>query len=140
MQPPRARDLPATTFLGADLTFGEIKAPRRSAGHRPGPSGIVKGDRVGIMLPNCPQYVFAVFAVLRLGAIVVNINPAYTPPEVVHPARLGRPDGADARRCRRLAGAALEDGSRNVVITSLAEYSPAATPPGAIAARSVSPI
>ncbi len=46
-----------------------------------------KGDRVGIMLPNCPQYVIAAFAVLRLGAIVVNVNPIYTAREVLNVAR-----------------------------------------------------
>ena len=45
--------------------------------------GIAKGDRVGIMLPNCPQYIIAAFAILRLGAIVVNINPSYTAREVL---------------------------------------------------------
>ena len=74
-------ELPATTFLGADLTFGEIKDRTDRLATALARHGIVKGDRVGIMLPNCPQYVFAVFAVLRLGAIVVNINPAYTAPE-----------------------------------------------------------
>ena len=39
------------------------------------------------MLPNCPQYLIGVFAVLRLGAIVVNINPAYAAPEVEHLVR-----------------------------------------------------
>ena len=34
------------------------------------------------MLPNCPQYIIAAFAILRLGAIVVNINPSYTAREV----------------------------------------------------------
>ena len=46
-------------------------------------SGIAKGDRVGIMLPNCPQYIIAAFAILRLGAVVVNINPSYTAREVL---------------------------------------------------------
>ena len=35
------------------------------------------------MLPNCPQYIIAAFAILRLGAIVVNINPSYTAREVL---------------------------------------------------------
>src|SRR5688500_13065580 len=77
-------DLPATTFLGQDLTFGELKRHADRLATAFSKHGIVKGDRVGIMLPNCPQYVIAVFAVLRLGAIVVNINPTYTPPEVEH--------------------------------------------------------
>jgi long-chain acyl-CoA synthetase len=44
--------------------------------------GITKGDRVGIMLPNCPQYLISFFAIIRLGAIVTNINPLYTLREV----------------------------------------------------------
>ena len=35
------------------------------------------------MLPNCPQYIIAAFAILRLGAVVVNINPSYTAREVL---------------------------------------------------------
>ncbi|OPL13436.1 MAG: long-chain fatty acid--CoA ligase [delta proteobacterium MLS_D] len=44
--------------------------------------GVKKGDRVGIQLPNCPPYLVAYWAVLSLGAIVVNINPAYTRDEL----------------------------------------------------------
>ena len=75
-------DATATIFAGHRMTYAEIKqrADRfATALHR---MGIVKGDRVGIMLPNCPQYLIATFAILRLGAIVVNVNPLYTPREV----------------------------------------------------------
>src|SRR5262245_28980069 len=70
-------DAPATAFLGAMLSFNEIKkrADRLTAALRG--LGIEKGDRIGIMLPNCPQYIIAAFATLRLGAIVVNVNPVY---------------------------------------------------------------
>jgi long-chain acyl-CoA synthetase len=47
-----------------------------------GASGVKKGDRVGIHLPNCPQYLISYFAVLSLGAVVVNMNPMYTPDEL----------------------------------------------------------
>ena len=75
-------DATATVFLGAKTTYAEIKqrADRfATALHR---MGVAKGDRVGIMLPNCPQYLVATFGILRLGAIVVNVNPLYTPREV----------------------------------------------------------
>jgi long-chain acyl-CoA synthetase len=75
-------DKPATTFLGATLTFAEIKERSDRFATALARSGIVKGDRVGVMLPNCPQYLVAVFGILRVGAIVVNINPLYTPREV----------------------------------------------------------
>ena len=39
--------------------------------------GVGKGDRVGIWAPNCPEWVFVQYATAKLGAILVNINPAY---------------------------------------------------------------
>jgi len=46
--------------------------------------GVTAGDRVALVLPNCPQHVVAFYAVLRLGAIVVEHNPLYTPRELRH--------------------------------------------------------
>jgi long-chain acyl-CoA synthetase len=46
--------------------------------------GVKKGDRVAIMLPNTLQYPITLFAVLRLGAVVVNVNPLYTARELNH--------------------------------------------------------
>ncbi|HJU42014.1 MAG TPA: long-chain fatty acid--CoA ligase [Vicinamibacterales bacterium] len=124
-------ELPATSFLGADLTFGDLKLRADQLATALAGRGIVKGDRVGIMLPNCPQYIIGVFAVLRLGAIVVNINPAYAPPEVEH---LVHDSGIRMLlTLDRLAAGALALRSttqlESVVITSLAEYSNAATIP-----------
>ena len=76
-------DAPATAFLGARLTWAEIKDRSDKLATALARKGIGKGDRVGIMLPNCPQYLIAAFAILRIGGIVVNINPLYTPREIV---------------------------------------------------------
>ena len=46
--------------------------------------GVRKGDRVGVMLPNSPHFVIAFFGAMRLGAVVVNINPTYTSRELKH--------------------------------------------------------
>lgn len=46
--------------------------------------GVRKGERVGVMLPNSPHYIITFFAAMRLGAIVVNINPTYTSRELQH--------------------------------------------------------
>jgi long-chain acyl-CoA synthetase len=75
-------DKPATAFLGQTLTYAEVKDRADRFATALARMGIVKGDRVGIMLPNCPQYLVAVFGILRVGAIVVNVNPLYTPREV----------------------------------------------------------
>jgi long-chain acyl-CoA synthetase len=46
--------------------------------------GVERGDRVGLLLPNCPQYVIAYYAALRIGAVVVGNNPLYTERELSH--------------------------------------------------------
>ncbi|MEX0650862.1 MAG: AMP-binding protein, partial [Actinomycetota bacterium] len=46
--------------------------------------GVRKGDRVGMILPNCPEYVIAFFACQRLGAVAVGNNPLYTERELQH--------------------------------------------------------
>lgn len=46
--------------------------------------GVQKGDRIGVMLPNSPQFVITFFAAMRLGAIVVHVNPTYTSRELRH--------------------------------------------------------
>jgi long-chain acyl-CoA synthetase len=76
-------DKPATSFLGRQLTFQELDQQVDKFATAISRLGIAQGDRVGIMLPNCPQYIVATFAILRLGAIVVNVNPIYTPREVL---------------------------------------------------------
>jgi long-chain acyl-CoA synthetase len=77
----------ATAFQGAHLTYVQIKEQTDKLATALVRLGVKQGDRVGIMLPNCPQYIITTFAILRLGAIVVNINPLYTPREVAVVAR-----------------------------------------------------
>ena len=127
-------DKPATWFLGAELTFGEMKERVDRLATSLVKLGIRQGDRVGIMLPNCPQYAIAIFAILRLGAIVVNINPTYTAREV---EVMARDSGIRALLALdALAPAMLplkaETAIETIIITSLAEYGPAATPPAAV--------
>jgi long-chain acyl-CoA synthetase len=81
------RERPATAFLGAQLTFGEIRSQVDRLATALSKLGVSKGDRVGVMLPNCPQYIVSFFAIVRLGAIVTNINPTYTAREVEVVAR-----------------------------------------------------
>src|SRR6267142_6649245 len=75
-------DLIATAFLGSHLSYAQIKEQSDKLATALARLGLKQNDRVGIMLPNCPQYLVATFAILRLGAIVLNVNPLYTPREV----------------------------------------------------------
>ena len=118
-------DRPAFHFFGNELSFWEIKQRvDRLAGalHR---LGIRKGDRVGIMLQNCPQYSMSFFAILRLGAIVTNINPIYTPPEI---ARVAADSGMRAIITQDTLVDAVERIQKEssiefVIVTHLDEYS-----------------
>ncbi|MEN0084281.1 MAG: long-chain-fatty-acid--CoA ligase [Leifsonia sp.] len=74
----------ALEFFGATTTYAELgdQIARAAEGLRK--LGVKKGDRVALVLPNCPQHVAAFYAVLRLGAVVVEHNPLYTPRELRH--------------------------------------------------------
>jgi len=75
---------PAMEFFGRRTTYTELgdQVDRASEGLRL--LGVRAGDRVALILPNCPQHVVAFYAVLRLGAVVVEHNPLYTSRELRH--------------------------------------------------------
>ncbi len=80
----RHRRAVALDFFGQTLTYDELgEAIERAAGGLRR-LGVGAGDRVALVLPNCPQHVIAFYAVLRLGAIVVEHNPLYTERELRH--------------------------------------------------------
>ena len=72
----------ALEFFGAQTSYRELGAliGRAAAGLRK--LGVRAGDRVALVLPNCPQHIVAFHAVLRLGAIVFEQNPLYTDREL----------------------------------------------------------
>jgi long-chain acyl-CoA synthetase len=78
------RDLPAYKFMGKTITFGQVDDISRAFAAYLQSLGLVRGDRVAIMMPNVPQYPVAVAGILRAGFVVVNVNPLYTPRELEH--------------------------------------------------------
>lgn len=74
----------ATAFFGKHLTYRELVRQVDQFGRVLTSLGIKKGDRVGLVLPNCPQYVIAYYAALRIGAVAVGNNPLYTERELSH--------------------------------------------------------
>jgi long-chain acyl-CoA synthetase len=121
-------DAPATAFLGAQMTYGEILHRSDRFATYLAQVGIGKGDRVGIMLPNCPQYLIAVFSILRIGAIVVNVNPLYTPREIAVVAQDSAMRALIVLDLLAPAVLAIREQTsiERVIITSAAEYSIAA--------------
>ena len=75
-------DQPATRFFGRVQTYSELDREVRRAAAGLKAFGVRPGDRVAIMLPNCPQHVAAYYAVQKLGGVVVEHNPLYTANEL----------------------------------------------------------
>ncbi len=75
---------PAMEFFGRRTSYTQLgtQVDRAAEGLRK--LGVRAGDRVALILPNCPQHVVAFYAVLRLGAVVVEHNPLYTSRELRH--------------------------------------------------------
>src|SRR3954463_6868020 len=74
----------ALSFYGTTFEFGRLHALVEKMAASLAAAGVSKGDRVALMLPNCPQYVISFFATVRLGAIVTQINPMYVEREIEH--------------------------------------------------------
>ena len=74
----------ALDFFGRTTTYADLGDQINRAAEGLRRLGVRAGDRVALILPNCPQHVVAFYAVLRLGAIVVEHNPLYTPRELRH--------------------------------------------------------
>lgn len=81
----RHSSLPAFANMGASLSFSELNIESYNfAAYLQTELGLVKGDRVAIMLPNILQFPVALYGVLRAGLVAVDVNPLYTPRELEH--------------------------------------------------------
>ena len=86
--------------------------------------GVAKGDTVALFLLNCPQYVIAYFAALKVGAKVTPISPVYTSKEVKHQLE---DSGAKTIICQDILYDNVEKTGidlKNVILTNIAEYLP----------------
>jgi len=80
-----ARDYPnapALQFFGRTTSYRSLDEQIQRAAAALHAHGVRPGDPVAIVLPNCPQHIVAFYAILRLGAVVVEHNPLYTPREL----------------------------------------------------------
>ncbi|MYF71616.1 MAG: AMP-binding protein [Proteobacteria bacterium] len=75
---------PAFSNAGTRLSYTEMDELSRHFAAFLQARGLKRGDRIAIMMPNLLQYPVAVFAALRAGLAVVNVNPLYTPRELEH--------------------------------------------------------
>jgi long-chain acyl-CoA synthetase len=134
-------DKVAIVFYGREISYAELdRQSDRCAAllHR---HGVRQGDRVAVMLPNCPQFHFAFFGIVRLGAVHVPVNPLFKEHELAYEL-----NDSDARVVIVLDQlAAMVDAVRSrtpvqtVISTSFHDMLPEAptipVPPGVMAAR-----
>ena len=117
----------ASIFLGARLTYRALNAAANRFAHALLGLGIRRGDRVALMLPNCPQFLIAFYGALKAGAVVTAINPLYTPRELEYQI-----NDAEAETLVTLSKfyptvETIRDKTavRRVIVTSIKEYFPA---------------
>lgn len=116
----------AIHFMGKEITYKELYESSLKFANYLRSLGVEKGDRIAIMLPNCPQSVIAYYGVLYAGGIVVQTNPLYTERELQYQME---DSGAKVilvmdilypRVTKILKQTALE----NVIVTAIKDYLP----------------
>ncbi len=75
---------PALEFMGKRTSFSELADQVQQVAAGLQQMGVKKGVKVGLFLPNCPQFVISYFAILKTGATVVNYNPLYSERDIHH--------------------------------------------------------
>jgi len=76
------RDRPAYYNMGVTISFGDLDRLSRAFGAWLQSTGLPKGTRIAIMMPNCLQFPICAFGALRAGYTATNVNPLYTPREL----------------------------------------------------------
>ena len=117
---------PAVLFKGATMTYGQLAAESTAFAAALTDMGVRRGDRVAILLPNCPQFFVAEFGIWKAGGIVVALNPIYSEREL-ELALAGT--GAEAVVTlslfyNRVKAAQPRTGVKRVIATSIKEYLP----------------
>jgi len=122
----REPDRTALDFYGEELSYGRLMETIDGFSRGLTRLGVRKGDRVAVMMENCPQFVIAYFAALRIGGVVVSINPMLKHMEIEHELL---DSTAETLVCLDFLYAEVDkvrDRSRlkHIILTSLHEYLP----------------
>ena len=117
---------PALLFKGAALTYGALERLSDTCAAALASLGVHRGDRVALLLPNCPQFFIAELGAWKLGAIVAPLNPTYTECELEGPLR---EHGIETivtltRFYGRVKNIQQQTPLRNIIATNIKEYFP----------------
>jgi long-chain acyl-CoA synthetase len=119
-------DKAALLFKGTTVSYGQLEAESTAFAAALAGLGVRRGDRVALLLPNCPQFLVAEFGAWKVGAIVVGVNPTYTERELEQMLNAMRAKTIVTltpfyERVKRIQGPA---GISHVIATSIKEYLP----------------
>ncbi|GAE10021.1 long-chain-fatty-acid-CoA ligase [Paenibacillus sp. JCM 10914] len=119
-------DRPAMYFMGKNINYKSLLDSSYRMANTLRSKGIKKGDRVAIMLPNCPQVVISYYGALLAGAVVVMTNPLYMEREVAHQMK---DSGAKIiitldMFVSRVEAVIQETELKHMIVTSVADYLP----------------
>jgi len=119
-------DRPAMHFKGARVSYAELERLSDACAAAFSALGVKRGDRVGLLLPNCPQFFIAQFGAWKIGAIVAPLNPTYTEHELEGPLR---DHGIETivtltRFYQRIKNVQPRTGVRRVIATNIKEFFP----------------
>jgi long-chain acyl-CoA synthetase len=114
-------------LMDAKLTYGQLNETVNRFAVSLSNMGVKQGDRVAIMLPNCPQFIIAAYAIWRLGGIVACCNPIYVAREVEH---LLNDSGSEtiivmSSLYERVKSVRAHTELKRVIVTNIKEYFPA---------------
>lgn len=116
-------ELELMRFAGRHFTYAETLRLVNNAARGLQDVGVGKGTRVGIFLPNCPQYVIAFYAILKAGGTVVNLSPLYSEPELLHQMEDSEADIVITANAKdllsRMQAVQAESGLRTILVTEL---------------------
>jgi long-chain acyl-CoA synthetase len=116
----------ALLFKGGSVSYGQLDAESTACAAALWSLGVRKGDRVALLLPNCPQFFVAEFGAWKIGAVVVGVNPTYSERELEQALDSTRVDTVIALTpfYKRVKQVQARTGVRHVIATSIKEYLP----------------
>lgn len=119
-------DAPALLFKGAALSFADLDRLSDACASAFAALGVRRGERLALLLPNCPQFLIAEFGAWKIGALVAPLNPTYTERELEGPLR---DHGAETvvtltRFYRRVKSIQPRTPLRRVIATNIKEFFP----------------
>ncbi len=117
---------PALTYIGQTYTYAQLHEATEKLASAILGLGMERGARAVLYLPNCPQWVMAWLALLRIGAVAIPVSPIYTPVDLRY---MINDSGAETIFCLDtnfgyVSQVIHETGLKRVIVTNVAELLP----------------